>query len=363
MQPFSLENNRLLITGSLKINNAEELVEEVSANLLKIPGKNLIIDLFGLRSIDSAGVAAIDQIITNAKEESLSCKIVNASVEIKASLNTFSSLKIPYHKPKTEEFNLLLFLGQKGYGLLGEIKDFIQLTADVFYWGTVGLFDKKGQRKGEFVNQANLIGVDALPIVALLSFLVGFILSLQSAQQLRQFGANIFVVDLISISMTREMGPLLTAIILAGRSGSAIASELASMKISEEIDALKTMALNPIKYVVLPKLYAMTIATPLLTIFSDIIGIVGGFIIGITFLKISPMAFVDRMASVMVLKDIIISIIKSFMFAWIISIVGFYYGFRATGGAEGVGKATTSSVVTAIFMVIIADSIIGLIFY
>ncbi len=365
MDSFEFKDGTLFITDELTRDNAESLLKFVRSNSSELSGrKDIIIDLKQITKIDSAGVAAIDQIIDALKKQSITSKIVNASQKVSDSLQTFSSLNFA-DDLLTKKFKVGYFerMGEHGFSVIDNIKYFIYLAADMLYWGVAGIFIRKGQRKGEFVVQSNLIGVNALPIVGLISFLVGFILSLQSGQQLREFGANIFIVDLISISMTREMGPLMTAIILAGRSGSAIASEIATMRISEELDALKTMALNPIKYVVLPKLYAMTIATPLLTIFADIIGIAGGFLIGITYLKLSPTAFIDRMANVMVLKDIITSVVKGLVFAWLITIVGVYFGLRAKGGAGGVGKATTASVVTAIFMVIVADSVLGLLFY
>jgi phospholipid/cholesterol/gamma-HCH transport system permease protein len=222
---------------------------------------------------------------------------------------------------------------------------------------------EKNQRKGEFINQSMLIGMDAFPIVALIAFLIGFILALQSAAQLRQFGAAIYVADLIAISMTREMGPLITAIIFAGRSGSAIASELATMVVTEETDALKSMGLNPIGYVLAPKIYAITVMMPLLTVLSVIIGIVGAMVIGYTYLDIGPQAFYQEVMTVLLLRDIVTGLIKSLIFAWIIVLTGAFYGFRVKGGSEGVGRATTASVVASIFLVIVADSILGMIFY
>ncbi|MEA3474955.1 MAG: MlaE family lipid ABC transporter permease subunit [Candidatus Cloacimonadota bacterium] len=362
MQSFTLSDDRIYIKNSLNIKNVNELLDFTHSKLSDFHYDKLIIDLSKLKSIDSAGVASLDEITETTSKKDILTEILNVPNNIAKSIKTFSSLNIKTLAP-TKSPTFFEKLGFITIVFLQDIRQFILLTADTFYWGVIGLFTKKGQRKGEFVSQCILIGVNALPIIALVSFLVGFILALQSAQQLRQFGANIFVADLISIAMVREMGPLMTAILLAGRSGSAIASEISTMKISEEIDALKSMALNPIKYVVLPKLYAMTLCAPLLTIFANIVGIAGGFLIGITYLKLSPTAFINEMAKVMVLKDIITSLIKSFVFAWLIVLVAIFFGFRATGGAEGVGKATTSSVVTAIFMVIIADSVIGLIFY
>jgi len=239
----------------------------------------------------------------------------------------------------------------------------LYLVADIFYWSVVGLFRRRGQRKGSFVQQSLLIGVDALAIVGLIAFLIGLILALQSAAQLRQFGANIFVADLIGIAMLREMGPIMTAIVVAGRSGSAIASEIATMVVTEEIDALQTMALNPIRFVVVPKFHAITLTMPLLTIFADLLGILGGFIIGITYLQLSAAAFINELLTVLFLKDVMTGLFKSVVFAWIIVIVGSYFGMQVKGGAEGVGRATTASVVASIFYVIVADSILGLIFY
>jgi phospholipid/cholesterol/gamma-HCH transport system permease protein len=135
------------------------------------------------------------------------------------------------------------------------------------------------------------------------------------------------------------------------------------MKVSEELDALKTMALNPIRFVVVPKFYAMTLCVPLLTILADVIGIAGGFFVAVTYLGLSPMTFINEVIKVMIIKDIVTSIIKSFVFAWIIVLVGSFYGFQAEGGPEGVGRVTTQSVVVSIFMVIVADSLLGLIFY
>ncbi|MCK9330183.1 MAG: ABC transporter permease, partial [Candidatus Cloacimonetes bacterium] len=154
----------------------------------------------------------------------------------------------------------------------------------------------------------------------------------------------------------------ITAIILAGRSGSAIASEIATMKVTEEIDALKMMALNPIRYIVVPKFHAVTICMSLLILFSIIVGIFGGLIIAVTVLNLSPIAFLKTCIEVITIKDLMITLIKSTVFAWQIVIIGSHYGFQVTGGAEGVGKATTQAVVSSIFGVIIMDAIFSLIY-
>ena len=187
--------------------------------------------------------------------------------------------------------------------------------------------------------------------------------ALQSAAQLRQFGANIFIADLVGIAMTAEMGPLMTAILLAGRIGSATAAEIATMTITEEVDALKTMGIHPLRYLVVPRFLAITITQPLLTVVANLLGILGGFVIAVTYLDLSASVFGHQLLDALRVKDLMTGLVKSIAFGWIIVFVGAHRGFQVRGGAEGVGLATTSSVVQAIFMVIAADAFFSLIFY
>jgi phospholipid/cholesterol/gamma-HCH transport system permease protein len=339
----------------------KETVPKLYTEILKLK-KEIItnIDLQEVTKIDSAGVAFLDylfQIYNDPKPV-----LVNSSAEIEKTLETFTSLTLPSEK-KRGTVNIFEQLGNSVFQLLESSKEALYLISDIFYWSFVGLFTRKGQRKGSVIQQSILIGVDALGIIALLSLILGLILALQSAAQLRQFGANIFVADLMAISMVTEMGPILTAIILAGRSGSAIASEIATMKVTEEIDALKMMAINPIRFVVVPKFHAITICIPLLVTASTLIGIFGGLIIAVTYLDLSSVVFFNRVFEVLTMKDALVGLGKSFFFAWVIVIIGSYYGFNATGGAEGVGKVTTQSVVASIFWIIILDAVNSLIFY
>lgn len=318
------------------------------------------IDLQQVSKIDSAGIAFVDEILSQLElnpDDSLS---MNEMVRIAYTTFTSAELQLISKEKKLDFFTQL---GSGVVEFIKSIKDGIYLIADISYWSFVGIFDKKGQRKGSVIQQALFIGVDALGIILLLSMILGLILALQSAAQLRQFGANIFVADLMAVSMVTEMGPILTAIILAGRSGSSITSEIATMKVTEEIDALKMMAINPIRYIVVPKFHAITICIPLLVTASTLIGIFGGLIVAVTYLDLSATVFIDRVFEVLTLRDAIIGLGKSYFFAWVIVIIGSYYGFNVKGGAEGVGKVTTQAVVASIFWVIILDAINSLIFY
>jgi len=224
-------------------------------------------------------------------------------------------------------------------------------------------FAAKGFRWPATFRQMVRIGVESLPIVFLIAGSVGMIVALQAATQLRRVGATIYVADLVGVSLTRELGPLMTAIIIAGRSGSAIAAELGTMKVSEEVDALTAMGLDPVEFLALPRILAMAVMLPCLTILADVIGILGGVVVAWVSLGIPVGTYLEQTLRALLLKDIFSGLIKSGVFAVIIAGVGCYQGFRVEGGAEGVGRRTTASVVASIFLIIAADLVFTLIFY
>ncbi len=343
-----------------KVDLLQSSVTDLYNSILKVNLSQIqSIDLSEVNLIDSAGVAFLDEIITAQRNKGKTIQLLNANETVQSAIQIFNSLDLE-ESPKPAFEGIFEKVGSSLVSYWDELVEMLFLTSDIVYWSIVGLYDKKGQRKGTLIQQGVLIGVDALPIVGLLSLIIGLIISLQSATQLKQFGANMFLANLIAISMVRELGPLITAIIVAGRSGSAIASEIATMKVTEEIDALKMMALNPLRFVVVPKFHAVTICMPILVLFSIGIGIFGGMIIAVTYLDLSVVSFVNTCLDVIDLKDIIITMLKSIVFAWQIVIIGSHYGFQVTGGAEGVGKATTISVVMSIFSVIMMDAVFSL---
>jgi phospholipid/cholesterol/gamma-HCH transport system permease protein len=205
-------------------------------------------------------------------------------------------------------------------------------------------------------------GFDALPIVGLLSFLLGVVVAYQGADQLRQYGANIFVVDLVGLSMLREFAPLIAAIIIAGRSGSAYAAQIGTMAVTEEIDAMRTLGIAPLDLLVVPKILALLIALPLLTVFADVLGVFGGMIMARTELGVGFGEFLDRFVKAVSVTAYMVGIGKAPVFAAIIAVVGCFQGFRTKGGAASVGRQTTRSVVQAIFLVIVADALFSIAF-
>lgn len=205
-------------------------------------------------------------------------------------------------------------------------------------------------------------GFNALPIVGLLAFLMGVVVAYQGAVQLVRYGANILVADLVGLSMLREMAPLLTAIIVAGRSGSAYTAQIGAMKVTEEIDALRTIGVSPMDLLVLPKILALLVALPLLTVYADIIGVLGGMVMAQTQLDVGFVDFLDRFDDAIKLSSFLVGLGKAPVFAVIIALVGCFQGFRVSGSADSVGRHTTISVVQAIFLIIVFDALFSVIF-
>jgi phospholipid/cholesterol/gamma-HCH transport system permease protein len=205
-------------------------------------------------------------------------------------------------------------------------------------------------------------GFNALPIIGLTSFLLGVVVAYQGADQLKHYGANIFVVELIGYAMLREFAPLITAIIIAGRSGSAFAAAIGTMVITEEVDAMRTIDIDPIEFLVLPKMAALAIALPLLTVFADVTGVLGGMVMARSQLDISFQEFIDRFAREIPVATFLVGIGKSFVFAIIIAGIGCFQGFRTQGSADSVGRQTTTSVVQSAFLVIVADALFSVVF-
>lgn len=360
---YAIEGEILYLKNRLEVNEAGSLVKTILDELSGYSYQTLQINLDFLEEVDSTGVVAIQYLKHKLEEKGLNVYITGGSEAVRESLGTFR-LKQGVPKKGAQKSSFFLAVGEGVHHIYNNfIKKFFELTADVFYWAFHDLFDHSARRRGESVNQAVLIGVNAVLIVGAMSFIIGMVLALQSASQLRNFGADVFIVDLTVLAMMGEMGPLITAILVAGRSGSSIAAEIATMKVTSELDALKTMGLNPIRFVVVPKLYGILLTMPFLTILANVLGIAGGMLTAFLYLDITPEIFINRMEESLFFKDIIVSIIKSLVFGTLIVLTGSFYGFRVERGAEGVGKVTTLAVVLSLALVIIADSIMGLVFY
>ena len=320
------------------------------------------LDLSRVTSADSAGVALLSVFARDLAREGRKVDVVGASPELLRTLDLFpapSGETAPARPPTPT----LERLGGWADDVRELVIQYLVLVADTTWFMLSGPFVRRGIRWNQVLYEMSAMGSQAIGVVGLIAFLIGGTMALQSAAQLRQFGANIFVVDLIGISMTRELGPLMAAIVVAGRSGSAVAAELGTMVITEEIDALRTMGLHPTRFLVVPKVMAITFTQPLVTMLANFAGIAGGFLVGVYYLDIGPDTFIARLKETLQLKDVVTGLIKSVMFAQLIVTIGALCGLRTAGGADAVGRSTTTSVVAGIFAVIVADAVASLAFY
>lgn len=218
-------------------------------------------------------------------------------------------------------------------------------------------------RRGLIVSQMRQIGIRSLPVSGVIVFLLGMVIAFQTAYQVRSLGGEILIPGLIAISITRELGPMITALIIAGRVGAAITAEIGTMNVTEQVDALEALATSPVKYLVVPRFVAMVVMIPVLTIYTDILGMFGGYVVSVTKLSIGHVAYWNVSFDALAVSDVFSGLFKSFMFATIICFVSCFEGFRVQGGAEGVGKATMRSVVASFFFIVLADFGFTVVFY
>ena len=308
----------------------------LNKHLLRLRSAGTVVTLHGLRQTFAT--------LLNVVEQGAGALADQPAAQIAKSPTTFERVGKSTVATFEEVFALLSFVGESMIAFVGCFRH-----PSKFRWRPI-LFNIKSA------------GFDALPIVGLLSFLLGVVVAYQGADQLRQYGANIFVADLVGLSMLREFAPLIAAIIIAGRSGSAYAAQIGTMAVTEEIDAMRTMGIAPLELLVLPKVIALVIALPLLTVFADVLGVFGGMIMASSQLGVTFGEFLDRMVKAVSITSYWVGIGKAPVFAAIIAVVGCFQGFRTRGGADSVGIHTTRSVVQAIFLVIVADALLSVAF-
>ena len=259
--------------------------------------------------------------------------------------------------------NPIAVMGSTMIRLWGHIRNIIALFCDTLWWIVRGPFKGKAASRDSIFYQMVFAGVESLVIVFFISLFTGIVIAMQSAYQLRELGAVIYVAPMVSISMARELGPVFTALVVAGRVGSAISAELGTMKVSEQIEALETLALDPVRFLVVPRFLALLVMLPCLTIMSDLVGILGGLIVGVFNLKLNIYRYISFSFTFLTWKDIWTGLVKSLAFATAISMIACYVGLDTRGGAEGVGRATTLSVVISFIMIVIFDCLLTGIFF
>jgi phospholipid/cholesterol/gamma-HCH transport system permease protein len=341
------------LTPEEAIRISAEARRRLRAGDLRLDGSNLV----GLDALGAATLAALrDEAAASGR---------NFSVDGLGPEPSEALAAVPPPPAKTMEEAPGAFerMGEGAFALAREWKDIGLLFSESLYHSTWGWRKPRTLLRGETVMQMIRLGSSALPIVLLLSTLIGFTLALQSGLQLQKYGAAIFLADGIGISMITEIGPLMTAVILAGRSGSAITAELATMTVQEEVAALRAMSANPIQFLVLPRFWALTITQPLLTVASALSGIFSGLLVALLFFNLTPQAFLAELQGAVAFRYAVQMLVKSVVFAWLIVLIASVKGMSVRGGADAVGRAVTACVVACIFAIVLADALFSFIFY
>lgn len=353
------------LSGRISVENAELVRKRLVETVKGQPLKNIVIDLGAVEYFDSSAAAILIEVHRLCLELQNSLKLINVPTRIQSFLDLvefehFKTAGILQPQPPPP---LLVQIGEGALTVRRNVRDIITFIGAST---TALLYDLSHPRNLMWDRIWRLIersGSDAVPIVTILSFLMGAILAFQGALQLRKFGANIFVADLVSLSICLEMGPLLTALIVSGRSGAAYAAHIGTMQVTEEVDALRVMAIDPIRYLVSPRILAVAFALPCLTLFADLLGILGGCIVAAFSLDVTPVAYFNQVQKVLELSDVVKGLVKSFIFGIEIATIGCLKGFQVRGGAESVGNATTSAVVTSIFILTVTDAVFAVLYY
>ncbi|SFP26327.1 ABC transporter permease [Hydrogenimonas thermophila] len=355
----------LYFKGRWEIDNLSS-IEKSFKDLLPtiLNQKKLVIDLSEISSIDTGSMIFFITIRKELKEK-INIKTVNASKSFCQMFRLVKGFEPRDKEEKVKTDPLLTFLnyiGKKSFSVLQDFLQFVDFLGHTAIAMWQILLHPSKFRIKETVGNIYTAGTTALPIVALSAFLVGIVIAFQSAVQLQKYGGDIFIVDMIGISIPRELAPLITAIIVAGRSGSSYTAQIGVMKITEEIDAMKIMGFDIYRFLVIPRIAAMIIALPLLIFFADIIGIYGGLLVAKYQLDITPAQFLDRLHSSVDVRHYLVGILKAPFFAFIIAAIGCFRGFQVSKNTESIGKYTTISVVNSIFLVIALDAIFSIIF-
>jgi phospholipid/cholesterol/gamma-HCH transport system permease protein len=325
-------------------------------------GGELVIDATAVTAMDTSGAWLLHRTIRALEARGRAVRLQGLRPEFDALFKLVVARAPAARAPAAAAPRVLERIGRKAWDAVPGAIGLLAFVGECAVALVRALAQPRRIRWRPILYNVQTAGFEALPITGTLSFLLGIVIAYQGAEQLRRVGANIYIADLVGLAMVRELSPLITAIIVAGRSGSAFTAQIGTMKVTEEIDALRTVGVAPIDQLVLPKLLALLVALPLLTVYTDVMGIVGGMFMARAQLDVSFATFVDRLDEAVSLKSYLIGVGKAPVFAAIIALVGCYRGFQVSGSAESVGRQTTVSVVQSIFLVILVDALFSIAF-
>jgi phospholipid/cholesterol/gamma-HCH transport system permease protein len=354
---------RLSIVGRLDSTTTGGVWRQAMQALARAKAATVIVDASGVEYCDGAGLALLIHLRNQQSARGGRFEIDGLHAQFQELLHDIAdgeTLAAPL--PAEPERRFAEQIGAAAIGILQDLGGVISFVGELFLAMMQAARHPRRVRWRDTLKIAEALGVDALPIIMLIGFLMGLIMAFQAAVPLGQFGAQIFVANLIGLAILRELGPLMTAIVLAGRSGSAFAAEIGTMKVREEIDALRTMGLEPVRFLVVPRVIAALVMTPLLTIFADLVGLMGGSVVLLS-LGFPLITFFHQLQSAVPYGSPVGGLVKSFFFGILVAAIGCLRGLQTKSNASAVGESTTSAVVSGIVLIVITDGIFSLIYY
>ncbi len=348
---------RVRLLGSLSFDDAGYVWKALRDLKRQLPEAQTVdIDLSGLSAIDGGSAALLLHVQDKLARRGLAASFVDASPNVSGVLEMYTDPARGQKPKRRRARGVFDQVGEEVQSLLRESQLVLAFVGQLLVSTLKVLRAPRSANWSELPAIMERAGADAIPIVLLINFLVGLVMAFQASIQLKQLGANILVANLIGISVTRELGPLMTAIVVSGRSGAAFAAEFGAMRVNEEIDALRTMGLSVTRFMVLPRIIGLALVMPLLALFADVVGVLGGLVVAVTSLDLTPYAYLSQIQKVVSLWDVYSGLIKSSVFGIAIALISSQQGLAAEGGAEGVGRRTTSAVVATLFVLILLDA-------
>ncbi len=360
--PWQIERSgeRLALAGDLRITDAASIWNKLG-HLAQAPGDRLDLDLHAVQFVDGAIMSLLVALRASLIAHGTHSEIIGAAPRIEPLVHLYRGDQTPeLPRPVAPRaFSPLVWVGELATRAARDLRALVEFAARLI--GAV-IADLRRINWRAVPGLLERAGTDGIPIVIVLDFLVGFVMAYQSTAQLKMYGANLYVADVVGVSVTRELAPLMTAIIIAGRSGAAYAAELGTMRVSEEIDALRMMGFSPLSFLVVPRTLALAVAAPMLTVLGDVAGIVGGMIVAKASLGVTPHAYIAEMRDIVVVSDVWTGLVKSAGFGIAIAFIGCRHGLSARSGASGVGRSTTATVVACLFAIVVIDTLFTVLF-
>jgi phospholipid/cholesterol/gamma-HCH transport system permease protein len=354
---------KVVISGRLDAASTGKIWRQATAMISRAAARQVVLDGSEIEYCDGSGIALLVQLRDQQQRAGGTFEIRGLRPEFQELLQESDLGELEQSESQRQpEINLAEDLGRAVVGFWQETRSLVSFVGELVAALGTALMHPKSVRWRDVVRVAETAGVNALPIIVLVSFLMGVIMAFQGAISLRRFGADIFVANLVGLAMLRELGPLMTAIILAGRSGSAFAAELGTMKVREEIDALKTMGLDPVRFLVVTRVTAAVVMTPLLTVFADLLGLIGGAVVMRSF-GIPLITFYRQVQYQVTYGSFVGGLVKSFVFGILVAAIGCLRGLQTTTGASAVGESTTRAVVSGIILIVVTDGIFSVVYY